>query len=202
MSLRAFTRIGLRGSLARTLAPSITASAYWQGRAPTKQASSVAAGLKAPNAAKTNYPFMLLTAGLGVAAITTGFNITHADGPDKKDESLSKEEIAAATAAIEDLLDNSEDDGLGPTLVRLAWHASGTYDKESHSGGSDGATMRFEPESNHGANGGLHIAREALEPVKKLFPQISYVTYIRIYPISPFFNFWYHFQVHYLTDCS
>lgn len=30
--------------------------------------------------------------------------------------------------------------------VRLAWHASGTYDKEDKTGGSDGATMRFEPE--------------------------------------------------------
>lgn len=89
-------------------------------------------------------------------------------------EALSNEEIAAVAAAINDLLDNDEDDGLGPTLVRLAWHASGTYDKESNTGGSDGATMRFSPESQHAANAGLHVAREALEQVKKLFPQISY----------------------------
>lgn len=85
----------------------------------------------------------------------------------------SKEEIAAAQAAIHDLID--ENDDLGPTLVRLAWHASGTYDKESKTGGSDGATMRFEPESGHGANAGLVVARTALEPVKQLFPGISYV---------------------------
>lgn len=90
------------------------------------------------------------------------------------DAALSNEEIAAVAAAINDLLDNDEEDGLGPTLVRLAWHASGTYDKESNTGGSDGATMRFSPESQHGANAGLHVAREALEQVKKLFPQISY----------------------------
>ena len=27
-------------------------------------------------------------------------------------------------------------------LVRLAWHASGSYDKASNTGGSNGATMR------------------------------------------------------------
>lgn len=86
---------------------------------------------------------------------------------------LSKEAIAATAAAIHDLLDDVDDDGLGPTLVRLAWHSSGTYDKESRTGGSEGATMRFKPESEHGANAGLHIARIALEPVKKLFPEIS-----------------------------
>jgi cytochrome c peroxidase len=31
-------------------------------------------------------------------------------------------------------------------LIRLAWHAAGTYDKESKTGGSNGATMRFSPE--------------------------------------------------------
>ena len=34
-----------------------------------------------------------------------------------------------------------------PMAIRLAWHASGTYSKEDNTGGSDGATMRFEPES-------------------------------------------------------
>ena len=35
-----------------------------------------------------------------------------------------------------------DDGSLGPVLVRLAWHASGTYDKESDTGGSSGAGMR------------------------------------------------------------
>jgi catalase (peroxidase I) len=40
-------------------------------------------------------------------------------------------------------------------LIRLAWHASGTYDKDTKTGGSNYATMRFKPESEHGANNGL-----------------------------------------------
>jgi catalase (peroxidase I) len=47
--------------------------------------------------------------------------------------------------------------------VRLAWHASGTYDKNDNSGGNDGATMRFEPESTDGANAGLGIMRNLLD---------------------------------------
>ena len=34
--------------------------------------------------------------------------------------------------------------------------------------------MRFHPESQHGANAGLHVARELMEGVKKEFPWISY----------------------------
>lgn len=62
----------------------------------------------------------------------------------------------------------------GPIFVRLAWHASGTYDKDSKTGGSNGATMRFKEEAGHGANNGLVVARNRLEPVKKQFPFLSY----------------------------
>lgn len=34
--------------------------------------------------------------------------------------------------------------------------------------------MRFEPESNHGANAGLNVARNLMEKVKAEFPWISY----------------------------
>jgi hypothetical protein len=46
--------------------------------------------------------------------------------------------------AIEDILDaEGYDDGsYGPVLVRLAWHASGTYDTATGTGGSNGARMR------------------------------------------------------------
>ncbi|KAK3942742.1 heme peroxidase [Diplogelasinospora grovesii] len=70
--------------------------------------------------------------------------------------------------------DDYDDGSYGPVLVRLAWHCSGTYDKETGTGGSNGATMRFAPESNHGANAGLKAARDFLQPVKEKFPWISY----------------------------
>lgn len=70
--------------------------------------------------------------------------------------------------------DEYEDGSYGPVLLRLAWHASGTYDKLTNTGGSNGATMRFAPEGDHGANAGLKAARDFLEPVKEAFPWISY----------------------------
>ncbi|CAG8952652.1 hypothetical protein HYFRA_00009760 [Hymenoscyphus fraxineus] len=70
--------------------------------------------------------------------------------------------------------DDYDDGSYGPVLVRLAWHASGTYDKETGTGGSNGATMRFAPEGDHGANAGLAAARDFLEPVKQANPWISY----------------------------
>ncbi|KAJ2709176.1 heme peroxidase, partial [Coemansia spiralis] len=73
------------------------------------------------------------------------------------------------------LEDESYDDGsYGPVFLRLAWHASGTYDVGTKTGGSDGATIRFPPEAGHGANAGLEVARARLEPLKKKYPNISY----------------------------
>lgn len=63
--------------------------------------------------------------------------------------------------------DEYDDGSYGPVLVRLAWHASGTYDAATGTGGSNGATMRFGPEGDHGANAGLKHARDFLEPVKR-----------------------------------
>ncbi|KAJ1851823.1 heme peroxidase [Coemansia sp. RSA 2703] len=77
---------------------------------------------------------------------------------------------------IAGLLENEDyDDGsYGPVFVRLAWHASGTYDKKTHTGGSDGGTIRHASEAGHGANNGLEHARNRLEPLKKKYPNISY----------------------------
>lgn len=85
-------------------------------------------------------------------------------------------DYAAVKAEIAELLDNDDwDDGsYGPILIRLAWHASGTYCAKTGDGGSNGATMRFSPESDFGANAGLNHARDFLEPVKAKFPEISY----------------------------
>lgn len=63
----------------------------------------------------------------------------------------------------------------GPILVRLAWHASGTYDKSDGSGGCNGASMRQKPEMDDPENAGLDIARNKLEGIKKKYDkEISY----------------------------
>lgn len=82
------------------------------------------------------------------------------------------------------LEDSNYDDGSwAPVLVRLAWHASGTYDKDSKTGGSNGATMRFAPESNHGANAGLGLARDKLEPIYKKYAR-SGLTYSDLWTLA------------------
>lgn len=55
----------------------------------------------------------------------------------------------------------------GPTLVRLAWHSSGTYSKILKDGGSSKGTIRFKEELAHGANAGLDTATMWLEPIYK-----------------------------------
>lgn len=85
-------------------------------------------------------------------------------------------DYTAVRKAIEDVLEKEgyDDGSYGPLLVRLAWHSAGTYDANKNKFGSDGATMRFSPESNHGANAGLGIARDLLEPIKAKFPGCTY----------------------------
>jgi len=51
-----------------------------------------------------------------------------------------------------------------------------SYDKETGTGGSNGATMRFAPEGDHGANAGLKAARDFLEPVKGTWLHPSVLT--------------------------
>ncbi|EIN11520.1 heme peroxidase, partial [Punctularia strigosozonata HHB-11173 SS5] len=89
----------------------------------------------------------------------------------------SKEDYQKVYNRIAEIIDDAgeyDDGSYGPVLVRLAWHASGTFDKETGTGGSNYATMRFEPEALHGANNGLHVARGLMEKVKEEYPWISY----------------------------
>eukprot|EP00238_Polyblepharides_amylifera_P009579 CAMPEP_0196575610 /NCGR_PEP_ID=MMETSP1081-20130531/5048_1 /TAXON_ID=36882 /ORGANISM="Pyramimonas amylifera, Strain CCMP720" /LENGTH=349 /DNA_ID=CAMNT_0041893969 /DNA_START=78 /DNA_END=1124 /DNA_ORIENTATION=+ len=81
---------------------------------------------------------------------------------------------SADLSAIRADIDQLVEEGHGPLLVRLAWHAAGSYDKSSNSGGSNGASMRFSPESDIGANAGLGLARDLLEPIKSRHQDISY----------------------------
>ena len=88
--------------------------------------------------------------GVGAAAVIgSGFSALTAFAEAKVDYKKVSE-------AIKKILDedNYDDGSIGPVLVRLAWHASGTYDVTTKTGGSDGATMRFTPEAAFGANAG------------------------------------------------
>jgi len=61
-----------------------------------------------------------------------------------------------------------------PMAIRVAWHASGTYDESARTGGSNGGTMRYEPEHSDPANAGLFIIHDLLLQVKRALPAISY----------------------------
>lgn len=110
---------------------------------------------------------MLLIGGFIGATAYIFYNVSYANP--KIDYNAVRKDIAT-------LLHNEkyEDGSYGPVLVRLAWHAAGTYDKKDGTGGSSGGTMRFHPESGHSANAGLDLARGLLEPLKKKYPGLSY----------------------------
>ena len=59
--------------------------------------------------------------------------------------------------------------------MRLAWHASGTYDKATGTGGSGAGTIRFKEELAHGGNAGLaDTAVKWLEPIHAKYDGLSY----------------------------
>ena len=96
-----------------------------------------------------------------------GMNATKCEAPAVDWDALRKD--------ICDVLDHEDymEEPPGPLFVRLAWHSAGTYDKGDGSGGSCGATMRFKPECDWGANAGLKRGHALLEPLKKKYPGVG-----------------------------
>lgn len=86
---------------------------------------------------------------------------------------VEKVNVDAVRSEIRQVLINQKANAC-PIAVRLAWHAAGTFDKRDGSGGCNGATMRFAPESSDPANAGLSIVRDLLLPVKKRHPELTY----------------------------
>lgn len=119
----------------------------------------------ANSASQRKSSHFLLAAGLVAAAGAASTSAVVLAGEAQPDYAEIRKEIA-------EIIDSNE--SWGPTFVRLAWHASGTYDKKTRTGGSHGGTMRFRPESTDPANAGLGLARDILEPIKKKYPGISY----------------------------
>ena len=77
-------------------------------------------------------------------------------------------EVRKELVSMIDAEEEKRGDGtsIAGTLIRLAWHTSGTYSAKDKTGGSNGATQRFEPEAGWGANAGLHLARNFVAPLK------------------------------------
>ncbi|ODO05221.1 cytochrome c peroxidase, mitochondrial [Cryptococcus wingfieldii CBS 7118] len=145
-----------------------------------------------PGASATPY----LLAGVGAAALGAAYYFYGTSGTPKEAARTADTAVRSAAATAEgktglrrgqeeyqkvydhiaDTLEKEgyDDGSLAPVLIRLAWHASGTYNKEDGTGGSNYATMRFEPEAKHGANNGLNVAREHLQKIKEAHPWISY----------------------------
>uniref|UniRef100_A0A7S0VVP9 Plant heme peroxidase family profile domain-containing protein n=1 Tax=Hemiselmis tepida TaxID=464990 RepID=A0A7S0VVP9_9CRYP len=61
-----------------------------------------------------------------------------------------------------------------PIAMRMAWHAAGTYDKNTNTGGCKGGTMRFDKERSDPDNKGITIIQDLLLPVKQNHPEISH----------------------------
>jgi hypothetical protein len=88
---------------------------------------------------------------------------------------------ADVSADIADLI--RADPNKGPTLVRLAWHSSGTYDKMTKTGGSTNGTIRFKEELSHGSNAGLEETAVAwMEPIREKYG--DGLSYADLYTLS------------------
>jgi hypothetical protein len=87
----------------------------------------------------------------------------------------------AVSSDIESLI--LADPNRGPTLVRLAWHSSGTYDEFTMTGGSDGATIRFPEELRRTANAGLGRIIDLLESVHEKYAGVG-LSYADLYTLA------------------
>mmetsp|Transcript_13742 Transcript_13742/g.17931 ORF Transcript_13742/g.17931 Transcript_13742/m.17931 type:complete len:341 (+) Transcript_13742:62-1084(+) len=88
---------------------------------------------------------------------------------------VTKEDLEGAAAMVDGILEKTN---AGPFFVRLAWHDSGTFDKDIKAGfpkcGGANGSIRFAPEIDYGNNAGLVGAVKLLEPVQKAFPEVSF----------------------------
>jgi len=110
--------------------------------------------------------------GASVAIAAVGLGFIPQKPAQAAGEKLTSEDLSKARAGLEKLI--KEDPNKGPTLVRLAWHSSGTYDKMTKTGGSQLGTIRFKEELAHGGNAALDKMVALLEPLKQAVPSISY----------------------------
>ncbi|KAE9403920.1 heme peroxidase [Gymnopus androsaceus JB14] len=136
-------------------------------RAPIRRAAScwIASQSSAQKSAQNIHPDSANTAvksGVQAAKVKANFVPT-------------KEDYQNVYNKIAELLDEAgdyDDGSYAPVVLRLAWHCSGTYDKDSKTATTLQCVL---PRSlSHGANAGLNVARELMAKIKEEFPWISY----------------------------